>query len=67
VDPFVRGTPPELVVGDEQPLERNLALIGTAVLALGLTVAAASVPELGLTAEGRRRFALVESPHVSLR
>lgn len=49
VDPFVGGRPPDLVIGDEQPLGRNLALIGTAVLALGLTIAVTAVPALELT------------------
>jgi hypothetical protein len=35
VDAFVNGSPPELTIGDEDSLEHNLALIGTAVLALG--------------------------------
>jgi hypothetical protein len=51
VDPFVDGRPPDLVIGDEQSLGRNLALIGTAVLALGLTIAATAVPALQLTVE----------------
>jgi hypothetical protein len=40
VGAFVNGHPPELTVGDEDALEKQLALIGTAVLALGLTGAA---------------------------
>lgn len=51
VNAFVNGNPPELTVGDEDALERNLALIGTAVLALGLTVAATAVPALDVTAD----------------
>ena len=39
VHAFVTGNPPELRVGDEQPLERDIAQIGSGVLALGLAVA----------------------------
>jgi len=49
VDPFVSGHPPQLAIGHEHPLGRNLALIGTAVLALGLTIASSAVPALQLT------------------
>jgi hypothetical protein len=51
VDPFVSGETPQLAIGNERPLDRDLALIGTAVLALGLTVAANAVPAIGLTAD----------------
>ena len=55
VHAFVTGIPPELKVGDEQPLERDLALIGSGVLALGLTVAVTATPALELTLDEIRQ------------
>jgi hypothetical protein len=55
VDAFVTGTPPELTVGDERPLERDLSIIGTGILAAGLTIAVIATPALELTVEDIRR------------
>jgi hypothetical protein len=43
---FVSGNLPELVIGGERPLDRDLPLIGSAVLAAGLVIAVAGTPEL---------------------
>ena len=51
VSAFVSGTPSGFIVGDERPHERNLAVIGTAVLALGLAVASTAVPALGMAVD----------------
>jgi hypothetical protein len=51
VNAFVTGDPPELSVGDEEQVERDLPLIGSGVLALGLTIAIAATPSLELTPE----------------
>ena len=53
VDAFVTGDPPDLVVGDEKALERNLALVGSGILALGLAVAVTATPTLELTPSTR--------------
>ena len=49
VSAFVSGEPPGLTVGDERPLERDLALIASGILALGLAVAVTATPALQLT------------------
>ena len=59
VDAFVSGRPPELVVGAEKPLERDLALIGSGILALGLAIAVSATPTLGITCD-EIRAALTE-------
>jgi uncharacterized protein DUF5677 len=46
---FVIGNPSRLSVGDERPLERDLALVGSAVLAIGLAIATTATPALVLT------------------
>jgi hypothetical protein len=51
VDAFVGGHPPDLAIGDEQPLERDLAVIATAVLGLGLTIAVSAGPAFQLRVE----------------
>lgn len=48
VNAFVDGAAPRLAVDEEKPLERDLALIGSGILALGLAVAANATPALGL-------------------
>lgn len=48
---FVGGDPPQLSVGEERPLERDLALIGSAILAIGLAIATTATPALELTLE----------------
>jgi Family of unknown function (DUF5677) len=45
---FVTGRDP-LVLGDEQPLERDLSLLACSLLALGLVIASTAVPELNLS------------------
>lgn len=55
VDAFVSGNPPQLIVGDEKPVERDLALIGSAILALGLAVAVTGTPALGITIDEIRQ------------
>lgn len=49
VQAFVHGDSPALTVGDEQPAERDLALIGSALLAAALAVACDAGQSLGLT------------------
>jgi hypothetical protein len=46
---FISGAAPQLTVGPEQPLERDLKQIGTGILALALAVATAATPQLVLT------------------
>jgi hypothetical protein len=46
---FVIGNPSRLSVGEEGPLERDLALVGSAVLAIGLAIATTATPALVLT------------------
>jgi len=46
---FVIGNSPQLSVGEERPLERDLALVGSAILAIGLAVATTATPALVLT------------------
>jgi hypothetical protein len=48
VDAFVGGNPPELVIGEEKPPQRDLAVIGSGILVLGLTVAVSATPTLAL-------------------
>ena len=48
VNAFVGGALPRLAIGQEKPLERDLALIGSGILALGLAVAVTATPTLGL-------------------
>lgn len=48
VNAFVSGAVPRLAVSEEKPLERDLALIGSGILALGLAVAVTATPALGL-------------------
>jgi hypothetical protein len=55
VDAFATGNPPQLIVGKEKPLERDLALIGSAILALGLAVAVTGTPALGITVDEIRQ------------
>jgi hypothetical protein len=52
---FAQGEPPRLVVGRERALERDLPMIGAAVLAIGACVACEAVPVLGLTVEDVRQ------------
>lgn len=54
VDALVTGNPTQLAVGDERPLERDLALIGTGILALGLAVAVTATPSLELSVDDIR-------------
>jgi hypothetical protein len=49
VDAFVTGEPPQLVIGDEKPLERDLAMIGSGILTIGLTVAVSGTPALAIS------------------
>ena len=51
---FISGDAPELSVGDERPLERDLKQIATGILALALAVATAATPALGLTLDDVR-------------
>jgi len=44
----VGGNPPELVIGEEKPPQRDLAVIGSGILVLGLTVAVSATPTLAL-------------------
>jgi hypothetical protein len=46
---FVIGNPSGLSVGEEHPLERDLALVGSAILAIGLAIATTATPALVLT------------------
>jgi hypothetical protein len=46
---FVIGNPSGLSVGEERPLERDLALVGSAILAIGLAIATTATPALVLT------------------
>lgn len=48
VDAFVTGNPPHLVIGDEAPLERDLAVLGSAVLVLGLALTVTATPALAI-------------------
>jgi hypothetical protein len=48
---FVSGQPPRLAVGDERPLERDLSVIGSAILALGLVVAGTAKPVLAIAVD----------------
>lgn len=48
VDAFVGGNPPELVIAEEKPPQRDLAVIGSGILVLGLTVAVSATPTLAL-------------------
>lgn len=52
---FITGSPPKLTVGDEKQLERDLALIGSGILALGLAIAVTETPALGFTIEEIRQ------------
>jgi hypothetical protein len=47
----VTGNPPQLVIGEEKPLERDLSVIGSGILVLGLAVGLSATPVLGLTLE----------------
>lgn len=51
---LVRGDPPQLSVGEEGLLERDLALVGSAILAIGLAVATTATPALTLTLDAVR-------------
>jgi hypothetical protein len=46
---FVIGNPSGLSVGEEHPLERDLALVGSAILAIGLAIATTATSALVLT------------------
>jgi hypothetical protein len=46
---FVIGNASRLSVGEEPPLERDLALVGSAILAIGLAIATTATPALVLT------------------
>jgi len=46
---FVSGDPPRLAVGEEKTLERDLALVGSGILALGLAIATVAAPTLGIS------------------
>jgi hypothetical protein len=48
---FVTGNPPQPVVGDEKPLERDLRIIGSGILAIGLAVAVSATLRLNLTVD----------------
>jgi hypothetical protein len=48
VDAVVTGDPPRLVIGDEKPLERDLAVVASAVLVLGLALTAAATPAFAI-------------------
>lgn len=45
---FVSGDPPRLAVGAEKGLERDLALVGSGILALGLAIATVATLSLGI-------------------
>lgn len=49
VDAFVTGDPPQLAVGEERPLERDLVVLGAGILAAGLAIAVTASPALELT------------------
>jgi uncharacterized protein DUF5677 len=55
VDAFVSGDSPQLAVGDERPLERDLPVVGTGILAAGLGVAVTASPALALTVDEIRQ------------
>lgn len=46
---FVTGDVPQLAIGDEKPLRRDLAVIGSGILILGFAVAVSATPSLNLT------------------
>ena len=46
---FVIGNPPQLSVCEESPLERDLAIVGSAILAIGLAIGTTATPALMLT------------------
>jgi hypothetical protein len=48
---FVTAEPPQRVIGDEKAVRRDLALIGSGILALGLAVAVTATPALGITVD----------------
>jgi hypothetical protein len=49
VTAFIAGNAPQLTVDDERPLQRDLAVIGSGVLVLGLAIAVTATPGLRLT------------------
>lgn len=49
VNVFVSGRPRHLSVGEEHPLERDLVVLATGILAIGLTVAVTATSALELT------------------
>jgi hypothetical protein len=49
VNAFVTGNPPQMTVGDERRLERDLAVTGTGIVAAGLAVAVSATPALHIT------------------
>jgi hypothetical protein len=51
---FVSGEPPNLSVGDERALERDLTVIGSAIVALGLAIAATATPALAVSVDDVR-------------
>jgi Family of unknown function (DUF5677) len=51
---FISGRPPELSVGDERAVERDLAMIGAAILAVGLVIACTATPALSIPVDDVR-------------
>jgi hypothetical protein len=51
---FVHGDPRELRIGDEHALERDLTVIGSALLAIGLAIATTATPALTLSLDDVR-------------
>lgn len=48
---FVHGNPPHLSIADERPLGRDLVMIGSGALALGLAIGVEAIPALELEIE----------------